>query len=152
MQSVKLRIEKCDIQDIQDVQEIENVSFNEPYPYSVFLDLLRQCPQAFLVAKEGKRVVGYCVCARAERPDTIILASIAVHPSFRRTGIGRKLLVEVIDKVRHEIPKIKRLTLQVRTDNYAAIKLYEGMGFDAAVVIRDYYGNGKDGIEMTLDL
>lgn len=52
--------------------------------------------------------------------------SLAVHEPYRGQGIGRLLLENLIDSARQIHPA---LSLSVRSDNQAAVRLYEGCGF-----------------------
>lgn len=55
------------------------------------------------------------------------LLSIAVHPEHQGEGIGQKLLSKGIDYI--ESLGIKRIKLEARPDNTAAVKIYEKHGF-----------------------
>jgi len=57
----------------------------------------------------------------------VAVLSVGVHPDFHRRGIGRALMQHLIDHARAHA--LKRLELQVRSDNDAAIALYRGLGF-----------------------
>ncbi len=137
-----------------DVEEIENESFDDPYPHSLFLDLLSAYPDGFRVATNKEdRIVGYCVLSKsAARPFETLVASIAVHPDYRRLGIASLLLSDAISRTRSLDPMTKRIVLQVRIDNQSAISLYLKMGFVKSSIIKDYYGRGKHAIEMVLFL
>jgi hypothetical protein len=56
------------------------------------------------------------------------MANVAVHPDFRRMGIGRQLLEEAVDYIKHL--QGRDILLQVRLHNSAAIRLYESLGFN----------------------
>ena len=71
------------------------------------------------------------------------VTNVAVHPSFRRRGIGEKLFAEFI------ACGIKRgmtaVTLEVRPSNKAAIALYEKFGLKSVGRRKGYYiDNGED--------
>lgn len=76
------------------------------------------------------------------------LANIAVHPAWRRRGLGEFLLLTALEEAfEHEKWQI---TLEVRPSNRVAIGLYNRIGFHRTGVRRGYYQNGEDGIIMTL--
>ena len=52
---------------------------------------------------------------------------VGVHPDFHRRGIGRALMQHLIDHARKH--GLKRLELNVRSDNHAAQALYRALGF-----------------------
>ena len=81
------------------------------------------------VALDGPVVVGWCdaiphwAAALKHRAGL----GMGVLRSHRGRGIGRALLVACLDKAR--LSGIRRVDLEVRADNEAAIWLYESMGF-----------------------
>ncbi len=73
--------------------------------------------------------------------DEATLFNIAVDPDYQRQGLGRALLEHLID----ELEKTRRATLwlEVRASNAAAIALYESLGFNEAMIRRNYYHHGR---------
>jgi ribosomal protein S18 acetylase RimI-like enzyme len=56
-----------------------------------------------------------------------LVANVAVHPEYRRLGIGRKLTQKALDHVRSL--RQSSVWLHVRAENLPAIRLYESMDF-----------------------
>ncbi|MEL6180447.1 MAG: GNAT family N-acetyltransferase [Myxococcota bacterium] len=54
-----------------------------------------------------------------------------VHPDARRQGLGRAILEAAIERARH-IDGLELLALGVGSDNRAATRLYEDVGFQSA--------------------
>jgi ribosomal protein S18 acetylase RimI-like enzyme len=81
----------------------------------------------FVWVEEG-RIVGNVTVSRAA-PGSYrwIISNVAVAQSYRGRGIGRALMDAAIELTREWGGKI--VTLQVRHDNPAAVRLYRGMGF-----------------------
>ena len=75
--------------------------------------------------------------------DRIEIANFNVLEKFQNQGIGSKLLDYLIKKY----DNIKNITLEVKCDNYKAIKLYEKFSFSKKAIRKGYY-NGVDGILM----
>src|SRR5260370_17370514 len=77
--------------DLKRVLAIEQASFAEDaWDQRLFLEYHRDCPDFFLVARLGRRVVGYAItCADSRNAE---LASIAVAPRDRRHGVAKALL------------------------------------------------------------
>lgn len=75
--------------------------------------------------------------------DEAELMLLAIAPSFRGQGFGRKLLDEVIEESKRR--NILRIFLEMRSDNESALLLYEGAGFHPIGKRRGYY-RGFDGI------
>lgn len=77
--------------------------------------------------------------------DRFEIANIYVLPEYRNQKIGSQLIEKVIEE--GNIKKIQNITLEVKIDNYNAIKLYTKYNFKK-VAIREKYYNGIDGILM----
>jgi ribosomal-protein-alanine N-acetyltransferase len=84
-------------------------------------------------------------------PGEIDIHNVAVHTGFRRHGIARLLLEQVISEARSRC--LARVTLEVRQSNIPAQRLYESLGFAITGVRRGYYSDdGEDALAMALDL
>jgi [ribosomal protein S18]-alanine N-acetyltransferase len=82
--------------------------------------------------------------------DEIHLLNVAVAPSERRKGIGRRLVEEVLAYAKDSAAR--KVLLEVRESNAPAIALYERLGFVRFNVRSRYYADGEDGIEMMFEL
>jgi ribosomal protein S18 acetylase RimI-like enzyme len=56
-----------------------------------------------------------------------LIANVAVHPDYRRAGIGRSLTQKALEHARER--RASAIWLHVRDDNPGAIKLYAELGF-----------------------
>ena len=152
---MKFEIRDCRIDDLIAVTKIEDSSFEEPYPFRLFVSLLNDFPDGFRVAVlEGNRVIGYSILSFSNKRGTMIISSIAVDPKFRKAGVGYELLKDAI-KIAKDVSSqttVRRIELQVRATNSEALALYKKSGFQRCREMRDYYGPGKDAIEMELSL
>ena len=121
--------------DVSEVVYIENRAFQVPWSERTFRSLLRQPHAALLVAETGGRIAGYAAAWFVA--DEAELGDLAVHPDFRRRGIGSRLLVRTLDEARSRA--IRVLYLEVRAGNEDARRLYERSGFEVMTVRRGYY-------------
>jgi GNAT superfamily N-acetyltransferase len=64
----------------------------------------------------------------AESSTTARLARLAISPRERGRGVGRAMMIELIDEARSTGHTL--LTLNVHQDNTAAIRAYRGFGFE----------------------
>ncbi|MDH7499395.1 MAG: ribosomal protein S18-alanine N-acetyltransferase, partial [candidate division NC10 bacterium] len=95
------------------------------------------------------RVVGY-VCLWVVRGEMQI-ANLAVHPSWRRKGIGRALLSYALGLGRRR--QAKKVFLEVRVSNVAAQGLYRSFGFEVVGLRKGYYRlPPEDALIMALDI
>ena len=134
--------------DLEDILAIENVSFMYPWSSRFFLQELRvPCARSLLATVEGKPV-GYIIYWLL--PSEIDIHNVAVHPAYRRQGIGRSLLQAIIEEAKHE--RRGRITLEVRKSNEAAQRLYYSVGFASQGIRKGYYSDdGEDAVIMVLE-
>ncbi len=82
-----------------------------------------------MVWEEGGKVIGNLslIPQYFQNRRMYLIANVAVHPDYRRRGIGRALTQAALE----EIDRRGRMEtwLQVDEDNPAAVNLYRGMGF-----------------------
>ncbi len=129
--------------DLPQVIAIERRSFPTPWSLAMFVLELSKPSGVCLAAVSGERVAGYLVCSRYA--DVWHLMNIAVDPVSRRGGIATALLSEMLERAGRE----QAFTLEVRTSNGPAIRLYERFGFRPAGTRRRYYHDtGEDALIM----
>ena len=107
-----------------------------------------ECARSILAEVDG-RIVGYVLFWLLS--EEVDIHNIAVHPDFRRHGVGRHLLEEVVAAARRQ--KCIRVTLDVRRSNLPAQRLYRSFGFAMRGLRKGYYSdNGEDALIMALNL
>lgn len=145
-----LVIEPMRVEDVEEVLVIEQVSFATPWSRLAFLsELLENERSVYLVAREEGRVVGYVGMWRIL--DEGHITNLAVHPDFRRQGIGRRLLQTLSNL--SVARGLRRMTLEVRVSNDPAQRLYASLGFLVAGRRPGYYqDNHEDALIMWCDL
>ena len=90
--------------------------------------------------REGAEILGYYVLLFRARSAVARLYSIAVDGRYRGRGIAQSLLADAERTSRRQ--GLARLSLEVREDNAAAIRLYERRGYVLNGRIADYYADG----------
>jgi ribosomal protein S18 acetylase RimI-like enzyme len=106
-------------------------------------DILYKGNKSFFISKEII-VVGYIIhsnISSTQMPITRIL-KLCVHHSFRRIGLGEKLLRSVLERM--DVPKRSKADLHVDVEREVAINLYKKVGFNIVKRIVDYYEVGRD--------
>ena len=142
-----INIRRMETSDAEEVSRIEQQIFSRPWSCQGFLDALSGGNAIFLVAESEERIIGYCgmYCAADEGEIT----NVAVDVSFRRRGIGKKLVEHLLMEA--EDANIKNIILEVRISNEEAIRLYENMGFSVQGIRKGFYEKPKeDGYVMNL--
>ena len=115
--------------------EIEGLCFSDPWTEGAFASHFASASGETSVLTLGGRVAGYL--AMTLIPPEAEVCRVAVHPSFRRQGIGKRLLSDFF--CRHE--EVKTVFLEVRQGNLAAQGLYASLGFDPVGRRPRYYEN-----------
>jgi ribosomal-protein-alanine N-acetyltransferase len=135
--------------DLDEVMAIERTSFRFPWSAGFFLQELQvACARSILAEIDG-RIVGYTLFWML--PGAVDIHNIAVHVDFRRRGIARLLLRQVVDQAKRQADL--RVMLEVRRSNIQAQRLYESFGFVMTGVRKGYYSDdGEDAFAMTLEL
>jgi len=132
--------------DLIAVWEIEKLCFSIPWKKNAFLIEItdNRCARYFVAHTDGK-VIGYG--GMWLMIDEAHITNIAVHPSFRKKGVGHAILKALADEsLRNDADK---MTLEVRVSNREALNLYESMGFVGAGVRKRYYSdNDEDALIM----
>lgn len=92
-----------------------------------------------LVAEIDRRVVGQLSLHVEQNPRRRHVGGIgmAVHDDFQGRGVGSALLTATLDLADRWLA-LRRIELDVYTDNAAAIRLYEKFGFVREGQLRDY--------------
>ncbi|MGI9002242.1 MAG: ribosomal protein S18-alanine N-acetyltransferase [Pseudonocardia sp.] len=92
----------------------------------------------YLAARDGGRLVGYAgLVFVADPPDAEAeVHTIGVDPAHQRRGIGRALLRGLLTVADAAAATV---FLEVRTDNAAALRLYEAEGFMVVGLRKRYY-------------
>jgi ribosomal protein S18 acetylase RimI-like enzyme len=101
------------------------------------------------VWEEDGRIVGNLSLIPLTRRARLyyLIANVAVHPNYRRRGIGRQLTQAAIEHLRER--GLETAWLQVREDNPGAHQLYRSLGFvDRAVRTAWLTGRGAPRGEM----
>ena len=127
--------------DLPDAIAIDRASFDRCWSSARFLRTLRLRGVYGLVAERSGLVVAFAVY-EFDGPR-ISLSRLAVHPSFRREGIGRQLLDTLTAKAAdHE----RTLNLWVRETNLDAQLWLRACGVEAVGGGRGHYADtGEDG-------
>lgn len=81
----------------------------------------------------------FSFAVRSRRHEMAQILSIGIHPKYRRKGYARSLLEKGLEDLKGAgVPWVK---LEVRPENTAARKLYEGLGFSSHSDYQDSQGD-----------
>jgi len=126
------------LSDLDRILEIEELAFpKSPYHESTFLYLSWLYPDTFWIYvgpardRQEEEIWGYLIFSKEGH-----LVSLAVHPRYRRRGVGRDLITKAIGMF-----SFKNISAEVRRSNLGALAFYQKTGFQMVGVIQNYYGN-----------
>lgn len=138
--------------DLPQVLQVEESSFPLPWTEEGFREELSK-PFSYLYVARAvdslyPSILGY-VCLWILMDELHIL-NLAVHPAYRRQGIGSRLLRFSLRL--GKAAKVEVAALEVRPSNEAAINLYKEAGFVEMGRRRHYYSEtNEDAIIMELN-
>ena len=134
-----LHIRRLTYADLPQVIAIERRAFPTPWSLAMFVLELSKPSGICLAATSEGALVGYLVCSRY---DTVWhLMNVAIDDRVRRQGIATALIDRLLELA--DGPG-EQYTLEVRTSNDAAIRLYERYGFRSAGRRRGYYHDNRE--------
>lgn len=152
--AVEIRYRPMQEADVEQVYNIDVLSFALPWSERSYRFEITENPTSRTWAAEAvdahgqTRVVAMIVVWVIL--DEAHVATIAVHPDYRRRGIGQRLLARaLLDAAGHGVIQVY---LEVRRGNLAAQAIYERFGFSVTGVRSGYYrDNNEDALLMTLN-
>ena len=111
-----------------------------PREMRAFLSL---ATREIVVAESAGEIAGFCLGHRAPRSVGRII-TLDVRSDRRRGGVGAALLSALIAQT----AGARRTVLEVDLRNAGAIAFYERLGFRRGGTVPDYYGPGRDALEI----
>ena len=147
---MKVLIRKMTAADVPIVAQLDRMSFSMSWPEHAFYYEVKDnsAARCFVAETEDQKVVGMIVSWVIL--DELHIATLAVHPDYRRQGIGERILTKALQDG-HDAGTRYAL-LEVRAGNEAAQNLYRKFGFKAVGRRPKYYkDNGEDAVLMNLD-
>ena len=131
---------KMEARHVARIAALEALCFSDPWSENSIRGELGNPLSLWLVAEENDTVVGYV------GSQTVLgwtdMMNIAVHPDYRRRGIGEGLILELVNQLKKAGNEC--LTLEVRASNHGAIALYEKLGFVEVGRRPRYYRNPRE--------
>ena len=150
VQLPSLNIRPMEKDDVDAVMAIELSVYTYPWTKRIMADCLRVGYRCRIGEIDGT-LASYCIMSTGAGEAHIL--NLCVADEFQRRGLGQLLLTSMIDEAKEE--GIKDIFLEVRPSNYAAIVLYERLGFNQMGTRKDYYParNGReDAVILALNL
>ena len=127
--------------DVDAIMYIEQTVHAHPWTRGNFTDALNSDSICKVYEAEGE-MLGYLVLMPAV--DEVQLLNISIAAEHQRKGLGRRLLGEAMKMACGM--SMRRMLLEVRPSNVAALGLYRDAGFHEIGLRRGYYpsDNGRE--------
>ena len=131
---------------LNQIVEIEKLSFNkyDAYNKDDFRRWLGYNPDLCLVAEIDGRIAGDMISRILD--DKAELASLAIHPTYRRREVGSALLEETVSRVKAY--GVDHIDLEVRETNLDGFRFWKKMGFMLMGKQPGYYKDGETALQM----
>jgi [ribosomal protein S18]-alanine N-acetyltransferase len=136
MAPLGLHIEPSQPRDADAVAKLHARSFYRGWPRQDIEAYMLDPDTPTLVACDAKRKVAGFAMLRLLGDDAELM-TIAVDPKYRGKGVGKALMQACFEDLR--MTPSRRMILEVATDNPAAIKLYDNLGFKTLSERKGYY-------------
>lgn len=148
MTLLKYHIREMQKKDLDEVTALEAACFSMPWKYRDFEEVLVNPDRCYLVAETDKvtadtpdRILGGCMLTHIVGEGDI--SNVAVYEKYRENGIASAVLSELL-KLGAERYGITAYTLEVRSRNIPARRLYEKYGFVSKGVRPNFYVKPTD--------
>lgn len=128
--------------DLEKVTALEAACFSMPWKYNDFVEALVNPHRVYLVAETNdKQIIGGCMLT--ENAGEGDISNVAVQEHFRGQKIAAALLQKLLEYGKDNY-NIDAFTLEVRSKNTPAIRLYENAGFRPEGIRPNFYDQPKD--------
>lgn len=137
----RIEVSRLTPDDVDEVMIVERLSFSIPWSKNAFIEEVTNNKFArYIIAKVNGKTVGYAGLWKVF--DEGHITNVAVHPEYRRNGIGFMLVKSLIAMAIKE--DIARMSLEVRRSNISAQNLYTKFGFKVEGFRKEYYADNKE--------
>lgn len=135
--------------DMPEVLAIENASFPFPWLEDDFIRMLRLRNTIGMVAEHDDNIVGFMVYSLEKH--RLDVWNFAVHPDFRRCGVGHQMVEKLVAKLSHQ--RRTRISTTVRESNLGAQLFFRQMGFQYQCTVHGMYDDTtEDAYVLNYDL
>lgn len=142
-------IRRWKYEDILRISEMEKECFpQEPWSFKMLASSFESDNFIGVLAEDGGEIVGYGGITVAA--DSADIDNVAVTEPYRHSGVATAVLEELFSLARSY--GVRRLYLEVRVSNSAAMSLYLKHGFKGAYARSRYYTDGEDCLVMVKEL
>lgn len=145
---VEVWVRSLGVEDAQEMHALETIVYpKDAWSKKQVEEELTSKWGTYLGAYVGEDLVGYVGAKGGVEGD---IMTVAVDPTHRGMGIAGALVDRLLLRVRSR--GMRKVFLEVRESNFAALRLYESHGFSRIGTVPDYYRHPvEDAVTMRLD-
>ncbi|MBG0789985.1 MAG: ribosomal protein S18-alanine N-acetyltransferase [Desulfovibrionaceae bacterium] len=137
---MKDEVARLGAEDVRDLMVLEKLCFSYHWTQEQFLLGLERNAYRVLGIRRAGVLVAYLAFSIIK--DEMEVLNLAVHPDFRRRGLGEKLLRECFRVCIEE--NVGKSFLDVKISNEPALGLYRKFGYKQIGIRKKYYPDTRE--------
>jgi len=132
--------------DLEYIFDIETKVYDKPYWNKKMLDevLSSKTENRIWVYELNRIIIGFIIDLRYDNEVNIL--NIAIGKPFQNKGHGFKMVYNYLKS----LPQKCIVLLEVKKNNYKALKIYYKLNFQKLNTRKAYYNDGADAVNMRL--
>lgn len=134
--------------DVTRIYKLEKQCMEHPWTETLIADLFTNPYGGALVVEQDSELIGYVGFTYVL--DEMEIGNICVLKEYRRRGLAQELFKKLFVLAKES--EIKKIFLEVNSNNIPAQTLYSKLGFKQYSVRKNYYGNQQDALMMVFEL
>lgn len=135
-------------EDVSSIIEIEKENFSDGWNESLLNSAFDSGRFYALSLIDENQTLGIITYSIAQ--DTADIEGVVTVKQFRRKGVGKMLVQQVLDSLKAQ--GVGKVFLEVRASNEPAKNLYHSKGFLDISLRKKYYQDGEDAIVMLKEI
>ena len=129
------------LDDLEKIEKNLGNDFDDFWSYNIFKTELESSNSTYFVLKIDEKIIGFVgILIVLDEAD---ITNIVIKRTHRGKGLSKLLMNYLIDFCKNN--NIKKINLEVNSNNHTAINLYKNFSFIEVGCRKNYYKNG-DGI------
>lgn len=147
MKNDNLKISLMTVKDLYKIKNILESEFDSFWNYSIFKSELENPNSIYFILQKNDEIIGFIgVLIVLDEAD---ITNIVIKQNYRGNGYSKILLKHIINYCK--LNKIKKINLEVNSNNSKALNLYKTLGFNQVGYRKKYYIDG-DALLMSFNI
>ena len=147
MKNDNLKISLMTVKDLYKIKNILESEFDSFWNYSIFKSELENPNSIYFILQKDDEIIGFIgVLIVLDEAD---ITNIVIKQNYRGNGYSKILLKHIINYCK--LNKIKKINLEVNSNNSKALNLYKTFGFNQVGCRKKYYIDG-DALLMSFNI